>query len=68
MNEAEKRNPGPRVQHSIFVARAAELIASQRPLLDPPIAYILGVLHDIGRQEGITAMWHTIDGFNLTFE
>jgi len=65
MNEAEKRNPGPWVQHSIFTARAAERIASRVSLLDPSTAYIIGYLHDIGRQEGITDMRHIIDGYNF---
>jgi hypothetical protein len=63
MNEAEKRNPGPWVQHSVFTAQAAEIIASRHPLLDPAIAYILSLLHDIGRREGVTDMRHTIDGY-----
>jgi hypothetical protein len=63
MNEAEGRNPGPWVQHSIFAAQAAELIASRHPSLDPSTAYILGYLHDIGRREGVTDLRHTIDGY-----
>ncbi len=52
--EAETRNPGPWVAHSINVARAAQLIAERHPDLDPDRAYILGLLHDIGRREGVT--------------
>lgn len=61
--EAEKRNPGLWVQHSIFVAEAAQAIAAQHPELDPYTAYIVGVLHDIGRREGVTDMRHTLDGY-----
>jgi len=61
--EAEMRNPGRWVAHSINVARAAELIAARHPSLDPERAYILGLLHDIGRRTGRTGMRHVIDGY-----
>jgi len=61
--EAEMLNPGPWVAHSINVARAAELIAVRHPSLDPRRAYILGLLHDIGRRAGRTGMRHVIDGY-----
>ncbi len=64
MNEAERRNPGPWVQHSFFTAQAAELIASLCPSLDPALAYRLGLLHDIGRREGAFDMRHTLDGYS----
>jgi hypothetical protein len=63
MDEAEKRNPGPWVKHSLFAAQAAANIASEHPALDPSVAYILGYLHDIGRREGVTHMRHIIDGY-----
>ena len=63
MNEAEKRNPGPWVNHSIFTAQAAAIIASSIPSLDPSTAYIFGYLHDIGRREGLTSNRHIIDGY-----
>lgn len=63
MSEAEIRNPGPWVEHSRYVAQAAKLIASCHRDLDPPTAYILGYLHDIGRQEGVTDMRHVLDGY-----
>lgn len=70
--EAEMRNPGPWVAHSINVARAAQLIAQRHPDLDADRAYILGLLHDIGRREGVTGMRHVIDGYtflhNLGYE
>jgi hypothetical protein len=65
MDEAEKRNPGPWVQHSLFAAQGAALIASRLPSLDPSAAYIMGYLHDIGRREGVTGMRHLIDGYNF---
>lgn len=63
--EAENRNPGPWVAHSVNVARAAQLIAQRHPDLDPDRAYILGLLHDIGRREGVTGMRHVIDGYTF---
>ena len=61
--EAAEMNPGPWIQHSAFVAQAAEAIATVHPALDPTTAYVLGYLHDIGRREGVTDMRHTIDGY-----
>lgn len=66
--EAEKMNPGPWVQHSIFAAQAAKLIADNCPMLDPEKAYVLGLLHDIGRRYGITNMRHSIDGYTYAMQ
>ncbi len=65
LSEAEKLNPGPWVQHSIYVAQAAEAIAKLHPGLDPIVAYILGLLHDIGRRVGITDLRHLLDGYRF---
>ncbi len=43
--------------------RAAQLIAEHHPVLDAERAYILGLLHDIGRRAGRTGMRHVIDGY-----
>jgi hypothetical protein len=64
MDEAENRNPGPWVQHSVFAAQAAERIAAQVPELDTSTAFVLGYLYDIGRREGVTDMRHILDGYN----
>lgn len=61
--EAEDRNPGPWVQHSIFVAQAAEAIAACHPDLSATDACILGYLHDIGRGAGPSDMRHALDGY-----
>ncbi|OGO41665.1 MAG: phosphohydrolase [Chloroflexi bacterium RBG_16_58_14] len=58
-------NPGPWVRHSKHVASAAKAIAAQHPDLDPEAAYILGLLHDIGRRAGKTEMRHILDGYNF---
>ena len=65
LSEAEKLNPGPWVQHSIYVAQAAEAIARLHPTLDPTAAYILGSLHDIGRRVGVTDLRHLLDGYHF---
>ena len=62
LDEAERRNPGPWVPHSKYVAEAARRIAERHPDLDPQAAYVMGCLHDIGRREGVTDMRHIIDG------
>jgi hypothetical protein len=65
LREAAQMNPGPWVDHSLNVARAAEAIARADPHLDPDTAFVLGCLHDIGRRCGITDMRHTYDGFRF---
>ena len=63
--EAELLNPGRWVQHSRNVAFAAKLIAEHHPELDPETAYVLGLLHDIGRREGRTHIRHLVDGYRF---
>ena len=63
--EAKCFNPGPWVDHSIETACAAQRIATAHPEIDPEYAYTLGLLHDIGRREGIAGMRHVIDGYNF---
>lgn len=63
LQEAGARNPGPWVAHSYRVAEAAQAIARRLPGLDPEAAYVLGLLHDIGRRAGVTGMRHVLDGY-----
>lgn len=63
LTEAAELNPGAWVKHSICVAESAGLIAEKVEGLNPELAYILGLMHDIGRREGIHAMRHGIDGY-----
>jgi hypothetical protein len=65
LNEARDNNPGPWVDHSLQAAESAERIAAAHSELDPESAYVLGLLHDIGRREGIAGMRHVIDGYNF---
>ncbi len=64
LKEAEKLNPGGWVKHSMYVAEGAKLIAEQADDLDSELAYVLGLLHDIGRRCGVYGMRHGIDGYN----
>lgn len=60
-------NPGPWREHVLHAARAAEAIA-EKSGLDPDRAWISGVMHDIGRFEGVRGMHHIIAGYNLMME
>ncbi|MDE6973283.1 MAG: HD domain-containing protein [Lachnospiraceae bacterium] len=62
--EAEKCNPGPWGNHSRTVAHCAEKIALSCTGLDPEKAYILGLLHDIGRKFGKRHLGHVSDGYS----
>ena len=50
---AGKQNPGPWIKHSENTGLAARNIAEKLPGMNPEKAYILGLLHDIGRRVGI---------------
>lgn len=63
LSEAAKYNSGPWEVHSRYTAVGARLIAERHPYLDPEHAYILGLLHDIGRRFGVTQMRHVLDGY-----
>jgi len=65
LQEAGVLNPGPWIAHSRHVAEAAHNIAAHLFSLDPEAAYILGLLHDIGRRAGITGMRHVLDGYTF---
>lgn len=59
-----KINPGPWKQHSISVANNARLIAEKIENIDNDIAYVMGLMHDIGRREGEKAILHIFDGYD----
>ena len=64
--EALPHNPGPWGEHSRTVARCAARIAAacQDGALDPETAYVLGLLHDIGRRFGKGHLRHVYDGWH----
>jgi HD superfamily phosphohydrolase YqeK len=61
---AERCNPGPWGNHSRVAAYCAERIALECDNLDSNKAYILGLLHDIGRKFGVRHMGHISDGYS----
>ena len=61
---AVQNNPGPWEQHSLVTADNARRIAVKIPGMDPEKAYLMGLMHDIGRREGVTGMLHLIDGYD----
>lgn len=61
--EAEACNPGPWGNHSRNVALCAQRIAEAAGM-DEEKAYILGLLHDIGRKFGIKHLAHVYDGYH----
>ncbi len=63
LREGERMNPGVWGDHSRTVAFCAERIAEACGNLDPEKAYILGLLHDIGRRNGVSYLRHVLDGF-----
>lgn len=65
LEESGKLNPGPWIKHSLYVGKAAEQIAQNCSALNPETAYVLGLLHDVGRRFGVTSMRHSIDGYNF---
>lgn len=62
LREAEERNPGTWGDHSRIAARCAEKIAAAAGL-DSEKAYVLGLLHDIGRKFGVKHLGHVWDGW-----
>ncbi len=62
LSAAAERNPGDWEKHSLVAAHCAEKIASKCGM-DAEQAYVLGLLHDIGRRAGVTGMRHIYDGY-----
>lgn len=56
-------NPGPWGKHSLTAAHCAEKIAIACGDMDAEKAYILGLLHDIGRKFGVKHLEHVYDGY-----
>lgn len=65
---ASKSNPGPWTDHSRYVAMACQNIAARCENLSADYAYLLGLLHDIGRYAGVTSEKHLIDGYRYCME
>lgn len=63
LEEAGKLNPGQWTTHSKYAALACEKIAECCPHLDGEKAYVVGLLHDIGRRVGIVQERHMLEGY-----
>ena len=63
ISEAKELNNGAWINHSYNVAHLAEKIASKANM-DSEKAYIIGLLHDIGRRNGTMQARHSLEGFN----
>ena len=63
LNDAEASNPGPWGNHSRVAAHCAEKIAQACGDMDADKAYILGLLHDIGRKFGKRNWGHVSGGY-----
>lgn len=68
LEEAEHCNPGPWGNHSRVVAMCAEKIATACDDMDGEKAYILGLLHDIGRKFGGRHLGHVYDGYTYMLD
>lgn len=63
--EAELLNQGLWIAHNKTAGYCAKVIASNCNDLDENTAYVLGLLHDIGRREGIMDMRHILFGYQF---
>jgi hypothetical protein len=64
--EARARNPGPWADHCQVAAAAARAVAAHHPALEPERAYVLALLHDVGRGRGgpgVADVRHIMDGY-----
>ncbi|MGN0419524.1 MAG: HD domain-containing protein [Acetatifactor sp.] len=68
LREAKQCNPGPWVNHSRVAAHCAEKIAQDCGDMDAGKAYVLGLLHDIGRKFGVRHLGHVSDGYIYMME
>ena len=66
--EAGKCNPGPWEAHSRVTADCACKIARAVSGLDAEKAYVVGLLHDIGRKFGVKHLGHVYDGWRYMSE
>lgn len=60
--EAKELNDGVWINHSYNVANLAEKIANKANM-DSEKAYIVGLLHDIGRRRGTMQARHALEGY-----
>lgn len=63
IEEAAKLNPGAWINHNKTAGFCARAIAEKCDGMDPDVAYVMGLLHDIGRRDGIMDMRHIYSGY-----
>lgn len=63
VRDAETYNPGPWGDHCRVAAACAQKIATAAGM-DPEKAYVLALLHDIGRRYGKRHLGHAADGYS----
>ena len=68
LREAKQCNPRPWVNHTRGAAQCAEKIAPACGDIDARKAYVLGLLHDIGRKFGVRHLGHVSDGYTYMME
>ena len=64
IREAEAINPGPWGDHCRVAAHCAECIAARCDGMNQDKAYVVGLLHDIGRRFGGRHLGHVADGYS----
>ena len=64
IEEAAKLNPGPWIEHNKTAGFCARTIAEKCEDMNPDAAYVMGLLHDIGRREGVMDMRHIYAEYN----
>ena len=62
LEQANQSNPGTWYGHSLYAGKAAGFIGGALGL-DEDKAYVAGLLHDIGRYEGVYNLHHVISGY-----
>lgn len=66
---AEKLNPGPWIKHSVNTGIAARNIAQKVLGMNSEKAYIVGLLHDIGRRVGfVNTPRHVYEGYKYCMQ
>lgn len=68
LNEAAKMNPGEWVAHNQVTGLCASMIAGNCAGMDEQKAFVLGLLHDIGRRFGNSDLKHVIKGYKFMLE
>ena len=69
--EGERLNPGPWVDHCRTAGECARAIAARHPEMEADVAYVMGLLHDIGRRTagyGVPDLMHVVDGYRYLSE